>query len=168
MNSRRPHWWLANIGSSNGFSAIRQQTTAWTRVGHDLLCYMAWLGQSVNICIIRSHYVDILWITKQLILLAHGSFSLQLFVIGHKQEISLTHHGLVMTYVFIEFDPGGGGGGGGGGGTQSGFIQGCAAPGSEPLPYFRESRTPKTYPILGKFDKITPYFREIWQNHTLL
>ena len=55
----------------------------------------------------------------------------------------------------------------GGGGTRSGFIRGCAAPGSEPLPYFRESRTPKTYPILGKFDKITPYFREIWQNHTL-
>ena len=37
-----------------------------------------------------------------------------------------------------------------GGGTQSGFIRGCAAPGSEPLPYFRENRTPKTYPILGK------------------
>ena len=37
-----------------------------------------------------------------------------------------------------------------GGGTRSGFIRGCAAPGSEPLPYFRESRTPKTYPILGK------------------
>ena len=39
---------------------------------------------------------------------------------------------------------------GGGGGTRSGFIWGCAAPGSEPLPYFREKRTPKTYPILGK------------------
>ena len=74
----------------------------------------------------------------------------------------------------------------GGGGTRSGFIRGCAAPGSEPLSYFRESRTPKTYPYfreisqsrapeavrtqktypiiitLGKFDKITPYFREIW------
>ena len=92
-----------------------------------------------------------------------------------------------------------------GGGTRSGFIRGCAAPGSEPLPYFRENRTPKTYPILireisqsrapeavrtpktypilgnisqfqapeavrtqktypilEKFDKITPYFREIW------
>ena len=46
--------------------------------------------------------------------------------------------------------PPGGGGGGGGGGTRSGFMRGCAAPGSEPLPYFRESRTPKTYPILGK------------------
>ena len=42
------------------------------------------------------------------------------------------------------------GGGGGGGGTGSGFIQFHAALGSEPLPYFRESRTPKTYPILGK------------------
>ena len=39
------------------------------------------------------------------------------------------------------------------------------------IPYFREIsqfRAPeavqilKTYPILGKFDKITPYFREIW------
>ena len=37
-----------------------------------------------------------------------------------------------------------------GGGTRSGFIRGCAAPGSEPLPYFRENWTPKTYPILGK------------------
>ena len=44
-------------------------------------------------------------------------------------------------------------------------------PDSENIPYFREIpqspapeavRTPKTYPILGKFDKITPYFREIW------
>ena len=54
-----------------------------------------------------------------------------------------------------------GGGGGGGGG---------AVPGSEPLPYFRENRTPKTYPILGN-PTITairsgpdsenmPYFRE--------
>ena len=43
-----------------------------------------------------------------------------------------------------------GGGGGGVLGQRSGFIRGCAALGSEPLPYFRESRTPKTYPILGK------------------
>ena len=39
---------------------------------------------------------------------------------------------------------------GGAWGTRPGFILGCAAPGSEPFPYFRESRTPKTYPILGK------------------
>ena len=43
--------------------------------------------------------------------------------------------------------------GGGGVGTRSGFIRGCAAPGSEPLPYFRESRTPKTYPILGEISQ---------------
>ena len=42
---------------------------------------------------------------------------------------------------------GGVGWGGGGGGVGGG---GGAAPGSEPLPYFRESRTPKTYHILGK------------------
>ena len=41
-------------------------------------------------------------------------------------------------------------------GTRSGFIRGCAAPGSEPLPYFRDSwtrevvRTLKTYLILRK------------------
>ena len=62
------------------------------------------------------------------------------------------------------------GGGGGGGGTRSGFIRGCAAPGSEPLPYFRESQTPKKFPILGKShipgtrsgpdSKNIPYFRE--------
>ena len=28
-------------------------------------------------------------------------------------------------------------------------------------------RTLKTYPTLEKFDKITSYFREIWQNHIL-
>ena len=52
-----------------------------------------------------------------------------------------------------------------GGGTRSG-----AAPGSETLPYFRESRTPKTYLILGKSHnpghpkwsglQNMPYFRE--------
>ena len=50
-------------------------------------------------------------------------------------------------------------------------ILGKAGPDSENIPYFREIsqfrapeavRTPKIYPILGKFDKITPYFREIW------
>ena len=50
----------------------------------------------------------------------------------------------------IHYDSMGGGGGVGGGVTRSGLIRGCAAPGSEPLPYFKESRTPKTYPILGK------------------
>ena len=69
--------------------------------------------------------------------------------------------------------------------------------GSEPLPYFKESRTPKTYLILGKShnrtrsspdsqnipyfrenliipgtwsgpdSEIIPYYREIWWNHTL-
>ena len=76
------------------------------------------------------------------------------------------------------------------GGTRSGFrfIRGvCSSgvqtltlfkgkPDSENIPCFGEIsqsrapeavRTPKTYPILGKFDKLTPYFREIWQNHTL-
>ena len=46
---------------------------------------------------------------------------------------------------------GGGGGGGGALGQISSVMWGSAAPGSEPLPYFRESRTLKTYPILGKF-----------------
>ena len=36
-----------------------------------------------------------------------------------------------------------------GGCTWSGFIQGCAAL-VRTVPYFKESRTPKTYPILGK------------------
>ena len=55
---------------------------------------------------------------------------------------------------------GGGGWGVGGvgvgvGGSHTGYGPGCAAPRSEPLPYFRESQTPKTYPI---------YFREISQS----
>ena len=57
--------------------------------------------------------------------------------------------------------------GGGGGGTQSGFIRGCAAPGSEPLPYFRENRTPKTYPILGKSHNPRHPKRSGLQKHTL-
>ena len=53
------------------------------------------------------------------------------------------------------------------GGTRSGFIRGCAAPGSEPLPYFRESRTPKTYPILGKYHNPGHPKRSGLQKHTL-
>ena len=55
-----------------------------------------------------------------------------------------------------------------GGGTRSGFIRGCAAPGSEPLPYFRESRTPKTYPILGKSHNPGYPKRSGLQKHTLI
>ena len=55
----------------------------------------------------------------------------------------------------------------GGGGTRTGFIRGCAAPGSEPLPYFRESRTPKTYPILGKSHNPGYPKRSGLQKHTL-
>ena len=54
-----------------------------------------------------------------------------------------------------------------GGSTQSGFIRGCAAPGSESLPYFRESRTPKTYPILGKSHNPGHPKRSGLQKHTL-
>ena len=46
--------------------------------------------------------------------------------------------GCVCVWTLVKFHIGGGGGGGG------------AAAGSEPLAYFRESRTPKIYPILGK------------------
>ena len=53
------------------------------------------------------------------------------------------------------------------GGTRSGFIQGCAAPGSEPLPYFRENRTLKTYPILGKSHNPGHPKRSGLQKHTL-
>ena len=56
---------------------------------------------------------------------------------------------------------------GGGGDTRSGFIRGCAAPGFEPLPYFRESRTPKTYPILGKSHNPGHPKRSGPQKHTL-
>ena len=51
-------------------------------------------------------------------------------------------------------------------GNRSGFIRGCAAPGSEPLPYFRESRTPKTYPILGKSHNPGHPKRSGLQKHT--
>ena len=54
-----------------------------------------------------------------------------------------------------------------GGDTRSGFIQGCAAPGSEPLPYFRESRTLKTYPIVGKSHNPGHQKRSELQKHTL-
>ena len=59
------------------------------------------------------------------------------------------------------------GGGGWGALDRSGFLRGSAAPGSETLPYFRESRTIKTYGNLtipgtqsGSDSKNIPYFRE--------
>ena len=63
-------------------------------------------------------------------------------------------------YAFLKRPPGGN--------TRPGFIRGCAAPGSEPLPYFRESRTPKTYPILGKSHNPGHPKRSGLQKHTLL
>ena len=48
-----------------------------------------------------------------------------------------------------------------------GFIRGCAAPGSEPLPYFRESQTPKPYTILGKSHNPGHPKRSGLQKHTL-
>ena len=70
--------------------------------------------------------------------------------------------GQTWWYIYVS-----GGGGGGGGGTRSGFIRGCAAPGSEPLPYFRESRILKTYPILGKSHNPGHPKRSGLQKHTL-
>ena len=50
---------------------------------------------------------------------------------------------------------------------QVSYGGGCAAPGSEPLPYFRESQTPKTYPIVGKSHNPGHPKRSGLQKHTL-
>ena len=47
-------------------------------------------------------------------------------------------------------------------------IRGCAALGSNPYPFLGQVGTLETYPILGKFDKIAPYFREIWWSQPII
>ena len=37
----RLHWWVVNIGSDNGFGAIRQQAITWANVDLDLCHHMA-------------------------------------------------------------------------------------------------------------------------------
>ena len=63
-------------------------------------------------------------------------------------------------------NPGGGGGGGGGALGQVSYG-GVQLRGPKPLPYFRESRTPKTYPILGKYHNPGHPKRSGLQKHTL-
>ena len=76
------------------------------------------------------------------------------------QILAYLVHKMSRSQLYLGFGPRGVG-------TRSGFIRGCAALGSEPLPYFRESRTPKTYPILGKSHNHGHLKRSGLQKHTL-
>ena len=47
INTKRPHWWLVLMASSNWLSTIRQQAITWTNVGPVLWYHKASLGQKL-------------------------------------------------------------------------------------------------------------------------